>query len=84
MEHSIKAGHRSDFNISILIKAIGSTDCIMKEATEIQLHSSKFNRDRRFTLNQVPYVMTNMLKQSNETPMKKPGQTQQALDSTQP
>lgn len=59
-------------------------DCIVKEATEIQVHSVHFNRDGGFTLNQAWYPVINMLKQYGESPMKKHGQIWQALDSTQP
>jgi hypothetical protein len=70
-EHSIKVGHRIDFNISVLGKVMGYVDCVMKEALEIRLHPNNCNRDRGFTLSHAWYPVTNMLKQSSETPMKK-------------
>jgi hypothetical protein len=45
-EHSIEAGHNIDFNIMILA---GYMDHLVKEAIEICLHPSNFNRDGGFT-----------------------------------
>jgi hypothetical protein len=50
-------------------------DHIIKEAIQIQLYPNTFNRDSGVTLSQTWYHVTNMLKQSSETPTEKQGQT---------
>jgi hypothetical protein len=50
-EHRFDTGHNIDFkSISVLDKATGYMDCVIKEATEIRLHPKNFNRDGGFTL----------------------------------
>jgi hypothetical protein len=81
-EHSIEAGHNIDFNnITILDKVTGYMDHIVKEAIEIPLHPSNFNRDGGFNLSQACQPVTNMLKQSDQ-PVSKQDQAKQALDSS--
>jgi hypothetical protein len=76
VEHSIEAGHVINFNnIMILEKVTGYMDYLVKEAIEIRLHPNNFNRDRGFTLSQACYPVTNMLKQSGKTPIRKQVQT---------
>jgi hypothetical protein len=60
-EHRFDSGHNIDFSsLSILNKASGFMDRIIKEAIEIRLHPKNFNRDSGFTLscawNRVEYV----------------------------
>jgi hypothetical protein len=45
------------------------------------LHPKNFNRDGGFTLSRSWYLVTNMLKQYGDTPIRKQGQAKQALDS---
>jgi hypothetical protein len=50
-EHCMNSGHHIDFNSSsVLDKAAGSMDCLVKEATEIRLNFNNFNRDSGFIL----------------------------------
>jgi hypothetical protein len=49
-EHRFDTGRNIDFkNISILDKATGYMDHVIKEATEIRLQPKNFNRDGGFT-----------------------------------
>jgi len=57
-EHSIKVGHRSDFNISILRQSN-------------RIHRSHPNRDGGSILIQAWYPVTNMMEQSSEAPKRK-------------
>jgi hypothetical protein len=49
-EHSINTGHEIDFNESILDRASGYMDRLVKEAIQIRLNQKNFNRDRGFKL----------------------------------
>jgi hypothetical protein len=81
-DHSIKERNRINLNnTSVLGNAKGYMDHLMKEATEIWLYPSNFNRDRGFIFNQAWYPVTNMLKQSRETPVEKQGKAKQELES---
>jgi hypothetical protein len=49
-EHSINTRHQIDFNIiSVLDRASGYMDCLVKEAIQIRLKQN-FSRDNGFTL----------------------------------
>jgi hypothetical protein len=58
---------------SILDKATGYMDHMIKEAIEIRLHPRNFNRDRGFTLSETWYLVTNVLKQYRDTPIQRQG-----------
>jgi hypothetical protein len=61
-EHNFNTGHRTDFSsTSVLDKTTGYMDCIVKEATEIQLNTGNFNRDNGFMWSQAWYPVMNML-----------------------
>jgi hypothetical protein len=48
-EQSINTGHCIGFgSTSVLDRAAGYMDCLMKEATEIQVNARNFNRDGGF------------------------------------
>jgi hypothetical protein len=82
-EHRFKIGQSINFSsTSILEKAIGYVDHVIKVATEIKLHPRNFNRNRGFTLSQPWYPVTNMLKQYRDPPIKKQDQAKQAPHST--
>jgi hypothetical protein len=50
-EHSINTGHQIDFNnVSVLDRASGYVDCLVKEAIQISLNQNNFNRDNGFAL----------------------------------
>jgi hypothetical protein len=66
-EHIFETGYNIDLSISILGKATGYMDCVIKEAIEIRLHPKNFNRDSGFTLSRSWYPVTNMLKQYSHT-----------------
>jgi hypothetical protein len=73
-EHRFETGHNININsISNLDKATGYMDCMIKEATEIKLHSRNFNKNGGFTLRGSWYPMTNTLKQCRDTPIWKQG-----------
>jgi hypothetical protein len=81
-EHRFETGHSIDFSsTSILDKATGNTDHVIKEAIEIRLHPINFNRDRSFTLIWLWYPMTNMLKQYRDLQIQREAQTKQAPGS---
>jgi hypothetical protein len=44
-------------------------DFVIKEAIEIKLHPSTFNKDNNFIINQFLYLVTNMLKQYSDIPI---------------
>jgi hypothetical protein len=70
VEHRFETAHNIDFSsISILDKATGYIDHMIKEATEIMLHPRNLNMDGGFTLSQSWYPLTNMLKQYKDTPI---------------
>jgi hypothetical protein len=50
-EHSINTGHQIDCNnVSVLDRASGYMDHLVKEAIQIRLNYNNFNRDSGFTL----------------------------------
>jgi hypothetical protein len=50
-EHSINPGHKIDFNnVSVLDRASGYMDRLVKEAIQIRLNQNNVNRDNGFTL----------------------------------
>jgi hypothetical protein len=49
-QHALETGHRVDFNTCRLARTKGYMDCIIKEATEIQLHPNHINRDGGYIL----------------------------------
>jgi hypothetical protein len=61
-EHSINTRHHIDFSsTSVLDKAAGYMDCLVKEAIEIWLNTRNFNREGGFTLSWAWYPVINML-----------------------
>jgi hypothetical protein len=81
VEHRLETGHNTDFNhTSILDKATGYMDHMIKKATEIRLHPNNFNRGLGFTLSQSWYMVT---KKYTEAPIQRQARTKQALDSAQ-
>jgi hypothetical protein len=56
-------------------------DLMIKEAVRIRLYPRNFNRDGGVTISQSWYLVTNMLKQYRDTPIR--SQAKQALDSTE-
>jgi hypothetical protein len=62
-EHSINTGHQIDFNnTSVLDRASGYMDCLVKEAIQIRLNHKNFNRDNGFTLSQAWNPVTKLFK----------------------
>jgi hypothetical protein len=60
-EHSINAGHKIDFNnVSVLDRASGYRDCLVKEAIQIRLNQN-INRDNGFTMSRVWNPVTKLL-----------------------
>jgi hypothetical protein len=60
-ENSINTGHRMDFSgTSVSDKRERYMDCLVKEAIEIRLNFSNFNRDGGFTLSWAWYPVINM------------------------
>jgi hypothetical protein len=50
-EHGMNRGHKIDFNnVSVLDRASGYMDHLVKEAIQIRLNHKNFNRDNGFTL----------------------------------
>jgi hypothetical protein len=63
-EHSINTGHRIDFSsTSVLDKAAGYMDRLVKEAIEIRLNPRNFNRDGGFTLSRSWYPVIMLRKE---------------------
>jgi hypothetical protein len=61
-EHNFNTGHRIDFSsTSVLDKATGYMDGIVKEAIEIRLNTANINRDGGFMLSRAWYLVLNML-----------------------
>jgi hypothetical protein len=74
-QQKFQTGHNIDFSsISILSKAAGYKDHMIKKATEIKLHPYNFNRDSGFIHSRSWYLVLNMLKQYRYTPIWKQGQ----------
>jgi hypothetical protein len=68
-EHSINTGHRIDFSsTSVLDKAAGYMDRLVKEAIEIRLNPRNFNRDGGFTLSRAWYPVIKMLRNEKAGP----------------
>jgi hypothetical protein len=55
---------------------------LIKEAIEIRLRPRSFNRDRSFSLGQFWYLVTNMIKQYQDKPIRRKYQDRQTCDST--
>jgi hypothetical protein len=61
-EDSIHTGHFADFSsTSVLHKAAGYLNCLVKEAIEIRLNTRNLDRDGGFILNWAWYPVTKML-----------------------
>jgi len=70
-EHSINTGHQIDFNnISVLDRASGYMDCLIKEAIQIRLNYKNFNRDSGFTLSRAWNPVTKLLFRHDTDPGK--------------
>jgi hypothetical protein len=62
VEHSINTGHQIDFNIiSVLDRASGYMDRLVKQAFQIRLNYKNFNRDSGFTLSWAWNPVTKLL-----------------------
>jgi hypothetical protein len=61
VEHSINTEHQIDFNISMLDRASGYMDCLVKEAIQIRHNYKNFNRDSGFTLSWAWNPVTKLL-----------------------
>jgi hypothetical protein len=60
VEHRFETGHNIDFgHISILDKAAGYMDCMIKEVIKIRLHPRNFNWDDGFILSWPWYQVMN-------------------------
>jgi hypothetical protein len=70
VEHSINTRHRIDFNISVLDRASGYMDCLIKEAIQIRLNQNNFSGDNGFTLSQAWNPVTKSLFTHNLDPGK--------------
>jgi hypothetical protein len=71
VEHSIDAGHKIDFsNVSVLDRASGYVDHLVKEAIQIRLNQNNFNRDNSFTLSWAWNPVTKLLFTHNLDPGK--------------
>jgi hypothetical protein len=70
VEHSINTGHQIDFNVSVLDRASGYMDCLIKEAIQIRLNHKNFNRDNGFTLSWAWNPTTKLLFKHNNDPGK--------------
>jgi hypothetical protein len=63
-EHKFETCHNTEFgSITILDKAPGYMDHLIKEALKIRLHPRNFNRNRGFSLSLSWYPVTNIIKQ---------------------
>jgi hypothetical protein len=62
-EQMFEMGHNQFTNTSVLDKAPGYVDHLIKKATEITLHPRNFNRDTGFNLSWSWYLAANMIKQ---------------------
>jgi hypothetical protein len=61
-EHSINTGHKIDFNnVSVLDRASGYMDRLVKEAVQIRLNQNNINRDNGFTLSRAWNPVTKLL-----------------------
>jgi hypothetical protein len=63
-EHKFETYHNTEFcSITILDKAPGYMDNLIKEAIKIRLHPRNFNGDGGFSLSRSWYPVTNIIKQ---------------------
>jgi hypothetical protein len=70
-EHSINAGHKIDFNnVSVLDRASGYMDRLVKEAIQKRLNQNNINRDNGFTLSRAWNPVTKLLFTHNLDPGK--------------
>jgi hypothetical protein len=70
-EHSINAGHKIDFNnVSVLDRASGYMDHLIKEAIQVRINQNNINRDNGFTLSQAWNPVTKLLFTHNLDPGK--------------
>jgi hypothetical protein len=69
-EHSINTRHKTDFNVSVLDRALGYMDRLVKEAIQIRLNQNNINRDDGFTLSQAWNLATKLLFTHNLDPGK--------------
>jgi hypothetical protein len=60
-EHSINARLQIDFSVSVLDRALGYMDCLVKEAIQIRLNQNNINRDNGFTLSRAWNPTTKLL-----------------------
>jgi hypothetical protein len=61
-EHSISTGHHIDFNnVSVLDRASGYMNRLVKEAIQIRLNHKNFNSDNGFTLSRAWNPVTKFL-----------------------
>jgi hypothetical protein len=61
-EHCIETGHKIIFyETTVPARTSGYMEHLVKEAIEIQLHSTSFNRDNGYMLSRAWYPLTNML-----------------------
>jgi hypothetical protein len=68
-EQSINTGHHVDFNnISVLDRASGYMDHLIKKTIEIRVNYETFNRDSGFTLSWAWYPETNLLSNQKAGP----------------
>jgi hypothetical protein len=69
-EHSINTRHKIDFNVSVLDRASGYMDHLVKEAIQIRLNQKNFNRDNGFTLRWAWNPITKLLFRHDTEPGK--------------
>jgi hypothetical protein len=69
-EHSINTGHQIDFNISVLGRASGYMNCLVKEGIQIRLSYKNFNRNSGFTVSQAWNPVTKLLFKHDTDPGK--------------
>jgi hypothetical protein len=68
-EHSINSGHRIAFSsTSVLDKAAGYVDRLVKGASENRLNFNNFNRDGGYILHYAWYPVINMLRNQKAVP----------------
>jgi hypothetical protein len=69
-EHSINTGHHTDFNISMLNRASGYMDRLVKEAIQIRHNYKNFNMYSGFTLSRAWNPVTKLLFKHDTDPGK--------------
>jgi hypothetical protein len=71
--HSINTGHQIDFNnTSVLNRASGYMDRLVKEAIQTSLNYENFNRDSGFTLSRAWNLVTKLLFKHDTDQAKRP------------